>query len=115
MSGKMSDWYIPPDWAFHFGLLAFIPAIAILAGALLPVLNRLKTADVFDLYWSGLGLGVSGIILLFFARLPLYHQHRFWTFGPSTSTNFHRKLYWLAYAAIIAALLLLGIVWLRVK
>jgi len=45
--------------------LAFIPAIAILAGALLPVLNRLKTADVFDLYWSGLGLGVSGIILLF--------------------------------------------------
>jgi len=39
----------------------------------------------------------------------------FATFGPSTLSGFHRKLYYLAYTAIVAALLLLGAVWLRVK
>jgi hypothetical protein len=115
MSGKTSNWHIPPDWAFQFGLLAISLAIVILAGVLLPVLSRLKTAAVFDLYWGGLGLGAAGILLLFFARLPLYRQRRFWTFGPSALPNFHRKLYWLAYTTIVAAISLLGIVWLRVK
>ncbi|HXR04278.1 MAG TPA: hypothetical protein VN836_06175 [Verrucomicrobiae bacterium] len=115
MSGKRSNWYIPPDWAFLFGLWVIIPATVILAGASLPVLSRMKTADVFDLYWGGLGFGFSGIVLLFFARLPLYRQRRFWTFGPSTLSGFHRKLYYLAHTAIVAALLLLGAVWLRVK
>jgi hypothetical protein len=65
MSRKTSDWYVPPDWAFQFGLLVIIPTIVILAGTLLPVLSRLKTVDVFDLFWSGLGLGLLGTVLLF--------------------------------------------------
>jgi len=96
-------------------LLLTIPAVAIPAGALPPVLSHLRTADAFNLFWSGLGIGCSGIILLFLARLPFYYQRRFWTFGPGALSGFHRKLYYLAYTAIIAALVLLGTVWLRVK
>jgi hypothetical protein len=111
----MSDWYVPPDWAFQLGLLIIIPTNVILAGTLLPVLSRLKTADVFDLFWIGLGLGLLGTVLLFFARLPLYRQRRFWTLGPGALPRFHRKLYWLAYTAVFIAVLLLSVVWLRIK
>lgn len=96
-------------------LLFVIPVIAILAGVLLPVLSFLKTADAIILFYTALGTGVMGSMLLFLARLPLYRQRRFWTFGPGALPQFHRKLYWLAYVAVVAALSLLGIVRLRVK
>jgi hypothetical protein len=115
MSRKRSDWHIPEDWAFQFGLLGIIPTIAVLAGGLLPALDQLRKANIYNLYWSGLGLGICGGVLLFFARLPVYQQRRFWTFGPSALPSFHRKLYWLAYAVIVAALLLLGAVWPRLE
>jgi hypothetical protein len=111
MSRKTSDWYFPPDLMILF----VIPIIAILAGVLLPVLSYLKTTDAIILFYTALGTGVMGSMLLFLARLPLYRQRRFWTFGPSALPTFYRKLYWLAYVAIVTALLLLGIVWLRVK
>jgi hypothetical protein len=115
MSKKSSDWYVPPDWAFQFGWMVILPVTALLASMLLPILAQLKTANVLCLFWGGLGLGLGGIILLFFARLPLYRQRKFLTFGPKALPFFHRKLYWLAYLAAIAAVLLLGLVWLRVK
>jgi hypothetical protein len=111
MSRKTPDWYFPPDLLILF----VIPIIAILAGVLLPVLSFLKTTDAIILFFTALGTGVMGSMLLFLARLPLYRQRRFWTFGPSALPSLHRKLYWLAYAAIVVALLLLGIVWLRIK
>jgi hypothetical protein len=111
MSRKSSDWYIPPDLMILF----VIPVIAILAGVLLPVLSYLKTTDAIILFYTAFGTGVMGSVLLFLARLPLYRQRRFWTFGPGALPNFYRKLYWLAYVTIAATLLLLGIVWLRVK
>jgi len=48
MSKNKADWHIPSDWVFQLGLLVIIPAIAILAGILLPVLNRLKAANAVD-------------------------------------------------------------------
>ncbi|HVU27946.1 MAG TPA: hypothetical protein VHG71_09450 [Verrucomicrobiae bacterium] len=112
MNKKKSDWHIPSDWAFLFGIFVIMPTIAILAGMLLPVLSELKTASLESLFWSGLGLGGLGIMILFFARLPLYRQRKFLTFGPKPLRSFHRKLYWLAYALVIAAMFLLGTVWL---
>ncbi len=96
-------------------LLFVVPVIAILAGILLPALSFLKTTDAIILFYTALGTGVVGSILPFLARLPLYRQRRFWTFGPGALPEFYRKLYWLADVAIVATLLLLGIVWLRAK
>jgi hypothetical protein len=115
MSKKSSDWYVPPDWAFQFGWLVVMPAVALLSAFLLPALAQIKEANAVDLFYGGLALGYFGIVLLFLARLPLYRQRRFWTFGPSALPNLHRKLYWLAYLFVVASVLLLAVVWLKVK
>jgi hypothetical protein len=115
MKWNKSDWYIPPDWMFLFGWLVIFPLIAIEAGVLLPILGLLKSAGVLELFYVGIGTACFGILLLLVARWPLYRQHQFFNFGPSKLPSLHRKFYWLAYAAIIAAVLLLGVVWLRVN
>jgi hypothetical protein len=115
MSKKSSDWYVPLDWIFLFGWMFVMPAVAILACLLLPALDLLKETNAVGLFYSGLGLCCFGIVLLFLARLPLYRQRRFWTFGPSALPNLYRKLYWLAYVFVIASFLLLAVVWLKVK
>jgi hypothetical protein len=110
MSKRNSDWYIPPDW----GMFIVIPCIAVLASMLLPLVAQLKTADMRALYGLGLGAGVVGAALLFVARLPLYKRRQFWTISPTQLDRKHRRIYWLAYAIVVASLLLLGVVWLRV-
>jgi len=110
MSKRNSDWYIPPDWLLMLGV---IPCISVLAGLLLPLVARLKTAELRTLYGFGLGAGVMGAVLLFIARLPLYRQRRFWTVGSEQLDRKHRRIYWLAYVFVAASLLLLGLVWLR--
>jgi hypothetical protein len=111
MSKKSSDWYIPPDWFLLFSCWLILPAIPIL----FLVLSSLKTADALNLFYSGLGIGGLGVVFLFFARLPLYRQHRFLVFGPRELPAFHRKLYWLAYLFVVTSVLLLAVVWSKVK
>jgi hypothetical protein len=112
---KKSDWYIPSDWAFQFGLLVFVPAIAIFTAMLLPVVRQLQVGNVVSLFWSGWSLGCVGVSLLYFARRPLYRQRQYFTFGPKELPPLHRKIYWLAYAFVVASVLLLGVVWLRIR
>ncbi len=112
MGKKSSDWHVPPDIAVHF-IVPIIGVIAILAGSLLPVVMSLKSADLYKLYFSGLGIAASGTILLFLARLPSYRKGRFWAVGPGELDRLHRRLYWLAYFIILSGLGLLGMVWLR--
>lgn len=113
MSKRNSDWYIPPDLLWSLGPFIVVVCVSILASMLLPILGKLKSGDMRALYGFGLGTGVLGAILLFVARLPLYKQRRFWTFGPMQLDRNHRRLYWLAYVLVAASLLLLGVVWLR--
>jgi hypothetical protein len=80
---------------------------------LLPLLARLKTAEMWLLYGLGLGAGAIGAVLLFVARLRLYKQRRFMAIGPMPLDRKHRRIYWLAYVFIAAGLLLLGVVWWR--
>jgi len=37
MSKRDSNWYVPWDWLWHFGMLIIIPCVALLAGTLLPI------------------------------------------------------------------------------
>ena len=54
-------------------------------------------------------LGGTGSLLLFVARLPLYRQHRFFTFGPRSLTGIYRKLYYAAYWLIVPSVALLSL------
>lgn len=111
MSKNKLDWYVPSDWKFIGITYLFLP-VGLLTAILLPALNP---SNVVGVYRAALGLGCLGIILLFFARLPLYRQRRFFTIGPKALPPFHRKLYWFAYAAIIPAIFLLGMIWLLLR
>ena len=59
--------------------------------------------------WVAALPGFVGLVMLIRARLPLYRQHQFLSFGPRGLDAAHRRLYWKAYAFIavsVAALTL---------
>ena len=113
---KYSDWYIPPDWAAILSFHLVIPVIALTAAMLFPLIGWMKCrGEVAVVYCSALALGCVGITLLFFARLPLYRQRRFRTFGPRELDRVHRRLYWLAYVFIAACVLMLTALLFKLK
>jgi len=60
-------------------------------------LNELRSADAWRSFYFALTVAIVGIAILFLARLPLYRQRKFLTFGPRLLDARHRKLYWTAY------------------
>ena len=94
------------------GCALALPAVCILTGLLLPVLGRLRQTDAWawNLFVTGLALAVAGVLLLGYARWPLYRQKRFFCFGSRLLDAPHRRCYRAAYVLIIAAILLLLVV-----
>jgi archaellum biogenesis protein FlaJ (TadC family) len=115
MDRKKSDWYVPPDIGFLFSVYFVLPIIMILSGMLLPLLARFKSGDVIGIFYCALALGALGTVMLFFARLPLYRKRQFPTFGPGQLSGIHRRLYWLAYLFVAVSILLLVLIWLRLR
>jgi hypothetical protein len=117
MSNKRSDKHLPEEVLGFLSTIFFMPAmaVALLTATFLPAVTSLGVEAPAKLYWVGVAAGVFGIILLFFARLPLYRQRRYWAFGPRELDRFHRRLYWLAYLVVLASIGLFVIVWLRVR
>ena len=111
MKKTSSDWYVPPE----IGFFLVIPIIAVLSSMLLPLVARFKSGDVTGIFYAAVAGGAVGSVLLFFARLPLYRQRRFWTFGSSQLDPFHRKLYRVAYVFLGISILLLLLIWLRLR
>ena len=118
MSKKRSDWHLPEEVLGFLSTVFWMPAIAavaVLTAMLLPTIASLRGTDITGLFLVGLAAGVIGITLLFFARLPLYRQRWFWTFGPRELDCFHRRLYWLAYLFVVGSIFFLVTVWLRLR
>jgi hypothetical protein len=118
MSKKRSDWYLPEEVLGFLASIFLMPAIGVIAGLtamLLLSATSLRNMDVARLFWAGLGTGIFGVVLLFLARLPLYRQRRFWTFGPRELDRSHRRLYWLAYLFVLASIGLLAVIWFGVR
>ncbi len=103
---KLSDWYVPPELIGMF-LFFFVPLIGILCAMLLPLLNQARRRGDATLVYVALLFGIIGIMLLFFARLPLYKQRKFFTFGSRALDAPHRKLYHWAYVFVGACVLLM--------
>lgn len=114
-SQKKSNWYFPTDLGCLLFSWFWIALIAFLAGGILSLISKLKSANILEIFYAALVFSTIGTILLFFARLPLYRRKQFLTFGPKHLDGIHRKIYWLAYLFVIISLLLLAVVWLRLK
>jgi hypothetical protein len=115
---KQSDRQLPEEVLGFLSSIFFMPAIAaiaVLAAMILLSITSFRGMDITRLFWAGLAAGISGVILLFLARLPLYRQRRFWTFGSRGLDRFHRRLYWLAYLVELTSIGLLLIVWFKVR
>lgn len=104
---KFSDWYVPPDIAFIYGLPFILIPIGLLSAMLLPSLNLARNTGDRTLLYMAVAIGAIGITLLFFARLPLYRQRRFFTFGSRALDDRHKRLYRWSYRLIGVCVLLL--------
>jgi hypothetical protein len=90
----------PPDLAAVFGLL-FAPLLA------LPIGWFVFRFAEWSLVYLAVALAAVGLALLVAARLPLYRQRRFMTFGPRFLDPQHRRLYWRGYAFIVVSVVFL--------
>src|SRR5688572_15029417 len=86
----------PLDLATLLGPFFILLPSLLLSGALTTALYHTPRGDD-TLLWIAAVLGFIGVVLLFFARLPLYRQRRFFTFGPRALDSRHRRLYAWAY------------------
>ena len=99
---------VPSQWLVPLVLQFIFVPIAVLSALLLPALSAAKHGDSSLLYTS-MAFAIVGIVLLFFARLPLYKQHNFFTFGSKALPPLHRKLYRAAYVFICIAVVLMSL------
>lgn len=95
--------HFPLDLRVLLEPVFFIFLIAVPVAMVVPALQQHEPT----LFTVALVLGALGVVLLFLARLPLYRQRRFFTFGPRHLTGGYRRLYYAAYVFIIPCILLL--------
>ena len=98
----LSDWYFPADLFFLIGF----PVFGLCGGFFLPWFSTVRHGNPTPFH-ATLLLACIGIVLLFFAKLPLYRQKKFFTIGARHLTGIHRKLYRLAYTFIGISIVLL--------
>ena len=103
-----SDWYIPPDWRFILSWHFVVMPAAILAAMFTVALSNAAQGST-TLLWVALAIGAAGVVMLFFARLPLYRQRKFLSFGPKALPPGRKKLYWLSYGFIGTSIAILSL------
>src|SRR6266478_4495081 len=113
MKRKSSDWQIPQDLGCMLFSLVCLAVITIVNTCILTLIAKLKPGDLLEIFYAAIGSAAVGTVLLLFARLPLYRQRRFWTFGPGALDPAHRRLYWLAYLLVAASIALFLVVFFK--
>ena len=118
MKNNKTEWHLPEEILGLLSAVFFMPimaAIALLTATLLPDISSIRNEAIARVFWVGISAGAIGIVTMFFAKLPLYQQRHFWSFGPKYLDQNHRRLYWLAYCFVIVCVALLSIVWLKTR
>ena len=89
--------------------LPLVALIGILASMILPTLSIMRR-NLVEAFWVTRTVAGVGVCLLFWARLPLYRQGRFFSFGsralPQSSIPFYRAAYVLLIPSAVFLLLL---------
>ncbi len=103
------EWIWPPldQWIGVWGLLT-IAVVGIVTTWILNFFTQLTGAPWICCYFIGLGVAAAGASLIFYARLPLYRQRRFFTFGPRALPEQRRPFYRWGYACALLGVLLLA-------
>jgi hypothetical protein len=85
----------------------FVIAVTALIGSqALAFITRLTGTPWICCYAVALLVSAVGVALLFYAKLPLYRQHRFFTFGSEAIPESRRSFYRGGYRCLIFAVLL---------
>lgn len=80
---------------------------ALVASQLLSFFTKLTGSPWIWCYGIGLFVAVVGVVLIFYAKLPLYRERRFFTFGSATLPKSRRSFYRWGYRCVIFAVALL--------
>ncbi len=107
---KRDKWIWPPadHWITIWGWWV-VAIIAILMSQLFSFFSRLTGARWIWCYVVALAMAMAmaGVSLIFFAKLPLYGQRRFFTFGSGPLPEQRRPFYRWGYRCVALAVALL--------
>jgi hypothetical protein len=105
---KHNEWIWPPadQWIAVWGFWV-IAIIAILASQLLSFFSGLTGMRWIWCYIIALVIAAVGASVIFYAKLPLYRQHRFFTFGSRALPESRRRFYRWGYRCVAFAVALL--------
>ena len=84
-----------------------VAVIAVLASKALVFFTRLTGTTWIWCYGTALFVAAIGVALIFYAKLPLYRQRRFFTFGSSALPESRRFSYRWGYRCVLFAVVLL--------
>ena len=90
----------------HWWFLVVAP-IALLAAKVILFFMRLSGAPWIWCYGIGLVVAAVGVALIFYAKIPLYRQRRFFTFGSRALPENRRPFYRWGYRCVTFAVALL--------
>ena len=102
------EWIWPPadQWITTWGMLV-ISIVGILTSQILLFFSRLTGTRWIWCYVIALAISAFGASLIFYAKLPLYRQRRFFTFGSRALSEQRRPFYRWGYRCIAFAVALL--------
>jgi hypothetical protein len=105
----LKDWLGPPadQWIGVWGLVT-LALVATFTTWLLNFFTQLTGLPWTCCYFIGIGVAAVGVSLIFYAKLPLYQQRRFFTFGPRALPEQRRSLYRWGYVCALLGVLLLA-------
>jgi hypothetical protein len=90
----------------HWGFL-LMAIVGLLAAQVLMFFTRLTGTPWIWCYGVGLFVAAVGVALLFYSKLPLYRQRRFFTFGSAALPEGRRSFYRWGYRCVGFAVALL--------
>ena len=103
------DWIWPPaDQVVGLWGFLILATVSIVTSQVLSFFTRRTGVPWIFCYLIGIGIAVLGASLIFFAKLPLYRERRFFTIGSKALPEQRRPFYRWGYRCALVGILLLA-------